>query len=1241
MAFRFYLGYYNKKYTETLTSGVVTTSTGVEADSTPTWMTDYSLETSEINMPDDKNMSSLGQQLVQAIGSWVYTDGTNINPSRVFWLAPEIMKGTTSQFTLYYRKNETSDFTPYTSTGSALPAGDYGILFTKVKTPKFSSVKYVNGIGAGELDTDSNITLDCNATDKYFTLKTISGYYIASLEFDTIPDTVDGNSLPYLPTYFNQLGSYNKNPNKRDVLWTSEESKDDDDQDTKSYQVYSLWGFNTFTLIGCLISEQADITMKARCYETDKAPATITSIYKNAADGSNLGTQIHSTAYVAKTVDTDTFFNPTEAGLQWPEAVRFLVPAEAEMQYVTPAEISDPGVAITGLTYNITYQVYPSKFLVNKSTRVGSDAPTHEEIALNIYSDTYVGLFPAFKDYVKTIKDEDGNDSPKTIQVMRDTITNNGTVIKNENIGSTITFKDVYGTSIRTIEGTYQQHIDIEIVYHGTNVYESTDVHALIYTTDTLTANEWTMDAKDLILPEQDPLTADTENLSQTLSTALGWSSSTEVTHDTFIYTKDIDCSISLGGTKDNKKLTFTSKTVDDFFKEGTSPTFYGFKEKNTSYLTGTLKSFLENVPERQIHVYGKMYPAKQASAPNYGVNTSTKVFSLYFELYLKDGITKYPNVNDVSITADMFQYYGRTFTFNNWADYYKQKNNLTFTAGSVTIPYGNCLAHSMFGYEGGQNVGNNKITYTSTFNEPGYRVKLKKQIDTKPVYIPSDAKTVTSVHQAKFYTDYSWPREANTELSLNLPVDFLAYTLNNVIQGGELIMIAPNKRPITTVFNDIPSSDGYLPTRLLSDDLVDGEGVIQNNGNQILEYKYGLNLDGLMGAYCTACGVGWDRDDDAAITKTVDALINNSHAKQPMNQKVSRNKFMLFAVGAGGSGASGDPKAMWGYASGAGGGSGSYGGWFINLEPLTKKGYNMTDCDMTFTGGRGGYRKSGVNENGQDGTDLVITITARGEEIVKITVPAGKGGGRNRGSGGAGGTEPVINKGENKYVFPIISAAGKRGCDGEDNLNYSTDSSIEKVYVQDDDDSHRKVTQGFLENNHTFLGVYFDNARYGKYKTWPDNEKYGSTRSSYKKLSQTKIKKNDWDARKKLLYAEEALKTFYKDNALGCSVFELFLGDLGYQKQIAISEVGLGGTGAPSICGFPTYWLLTDRSDKSSRFPPAAAVTGADQDRYLGRPCYGSGGCGGSATWIDWFDQGPQQATGRAGGCAYWAIFC
>ena len=1241
MAFRFYLGYYNRKYTETITSGIITAGSGIEVDSMPTWMTDYSLNTTEINMTDDSNLASLGEQLVQAIGSWVYTDGTNINPSRVFWLAPELMSGTTPQFTLYYRKDETSAFIPYASTGSALPEGDYGILFTKLKTPKFSSIKYVNGIGAASLDSDSNVTLDCNATDKYFTLKTVSGYYVASLEFDTIPDTIDSHSLPFLPTYFNQKDSYGKNAYKRDVLWTSDEAYDDNDQDMISYQIYSLWGLYTFNLIGCLVSEQADITIKARCYETNKAPATITALYKNASDGSNLGTQIHDVAYAAKDLNANDFFDPDGAGLQWPESVRFLIPADATMQFVDPATIAPPGVDINGLTYNITYQVYPSKFLVNKSVRVGTNAPTQTETAINLYSDTYLTLFPSFQDYKKTIKDENGNDTPKTIKVMRDTVTKRGVEVSKDNLENTITFEDVYGTTMCTLEGTYQQHIDVEIVYHGLNVYESTDTHILVYTTDTLSANGWTMEAKDLELPAQEPLTVDTERLSDTLLAALGWSTTTEIEHNAFIYTKDVDCSISLGGTQNSKKLTVTTKTVDEFFTRNVSPTFYDFKETKSSYLNGTLQNFLETVPERKIHVYGKMYPAKQGTAPEYGISGYGKVFMLYFELYLKDGVTKYPGVQDERVDASMFLYYGRSFTYNEWADNYKAKNNLTFKAGDISIPHGNCLSHAMFGYQGGINVGNTTITYTSSFNELGYRVVLKKQIDTVPVDIPPDAKTVTSTYQGKYYTNYTWPREANTALSLELPTDFVAYTLNSVIQGGELIMIAPEKRPITTVFNDIPSSDGYLPTTLLTSDLVDGEGITQNINGKTLEYRNGLNLNGLMGAYCTACGVGWDRDDEAAITKTVDELINNSYAKQPMNQPVTRNKFMLFAVGAGGSGASGDPKATWGYASGGGGGSGSYGGWWINLEKLAQSGYGMNECKVTFTGGRGGYRKTGINENGQDGTDLVISITARGAEIAKITVPGGKGGGRNNGSGGNGGAEPVINLGENEYVFKIASAAGLKGCGGESNFDYSTDSSITKAYVQNDASSHKNVAKAFLENNHTFLGVYLDIARYGAYKTWPDSSKYNKTNTAYTDLSQQKISKTNWTKRKNLLKAEGDLKTFYKDKAIGCSVFELFLGDQGYQKQIAVSECALGGTGAPSICGFPTYWLLTDKSDKSGRFPSSASVTGSDQDTYLGRPCYGSGGCGGAATWIDWFDQGPQQATGRAGGCAYWAIFC
>ena len=63
---------------------------------------------------------------------------------------------------------------------------------------------------------------------------------------------------------------------------------------------------------------------------------------------------------------------------------------------------------------------------------------------------------------------------------------------------------------------------------------------------------------------------------------------------------------------------------------------------------------------------------------------------------------------------------------------------------------------------------------------------------------------------------------------------------------------------------------------------------------------------------------------------------------------------------------------------------------------------------------------------------------------------------------------------------------------------------------------------------------------------------------------------------------------------------------------------------------------------DKRDRFPSEAKLTSSEETLYYTSPCYGSGGCGGAATYIEAFDiTSKNQSDGRPGGDAYWAIFC
>jgi hypothetical protein len=52
--------------------------------------------------------------------------------------------------------------------------------------------------------------------------------------------------------------------------------------------------------------------------------------------------------------------------------------------------------------------------------------------------------------------------------------------------------------------------------------------------------------------------------------------------------------------------------------------------------------------------------------------------------------------------------------------------------------------------------------------------------------------------------------------------------------------------------------------------------------------------------------------------------------------------------------------------------------------------------------------------------------------------------------------------------------------------------------------------------------------------------------------------------------------------------------------------------------------------------------MNSTEQQFYNDNPCPGCGGCGGSATYNNPFDDtGKNRSDGRPGGHAYWAIFC
>ena len=1234
MAFRFFLGYYERTYTQTRSNGIITNHTGVVTSTTPTWLMDFSFTTEEINVNDDSNMYDLGSQLTQIIGSKVFSDGGKVfNSALAYLYAPVILEGETAQFTLYYRAKPEDEFQPYVSTGNALEMGDYGILFNKLKTVTFDGISYKDAVDSTTpLHTDETFTLDCNNAAGYFNLATIDNHYIAQVEynFNDLEGALNTDVFPILPKYFNSLDSYRKNPHELDVIADNPLYKVEGDVTT-----LSLWGMDTFTLVGILASELYTLKLDARCYETNKAPVQVHAMYYNSATSELMHETTLDITYATKDINKADYFDGSS--IEWSSAVATLIPDDATIVMDTESKIDfikDEGIY---LKYSAVYYVYPSKYKAMKVLNVDGNR-TSEQIELKLGTDTFSSIFPTFINHKIDSDDGNGGSTTKTIEIVLSSVLLDGAAV--EKLDNLITFKQIYGTSLRTIEGMYSQYIDVKIVYHGLNIYKATNgSNPLFFSSDAVTANNWTADEEDYQLPDNDPIPVNTENLNSTLSDALKFSSSVDVSANELLFTRNIDCTLSLGGTDTSKTIALTSSNVDSFFTQGVVSTFSNFEEKNTNYLNKTVKEFFQQVPDHTLHVYGRMYPAKRVSTQSPGGWTDS--VSLLFKLYQKNGYDLFPGVDTITKSAYLYQYYGREFRFKDWTDYFTEKFAITFISDSgVEIPYQNCVVNSVRKASTSSIVTNNTITYSTTEFDYGYEVRLAKNIEMSYITIPKQPFTITSNNFSQVYKDYTWPHQENTEVTLTLPKDLVEGTISGRITGGEFIMILPEKRKMESLFNDIPTSSGYFPTFPLDNKMVEGEGVVETVDGINLPYCYGLNLDGMMGSYCTAVGTGKSSETEYKLKD----LLNNSHTKQVMGKASLRNKFVIGAVGAGGSGATGNPQITWLYSSGAGAGSGGFGCWYVNLEPIIASGISFDDIKLVVNGGIGAERITGLNNAGKNGSDMTLTIRANGVEYAKFTIPGGKGGSRNGGSGGNGGAEPTGWQPAGKnYYTQIYACAGIKGKDGETQWSYVSDKNgIERSKTNELSDTAKKdLYNTFYEVNNTFIGRYLDVARDGEYKLFPDTAHYTPGKSAFTTLRDHRItSKDDWTTRKNILKGEAALKSFH-NNAYGCSIYEVFLGNFYYQRPIAVSKCGLGGTGAPSIIGYPTYWLLNGE-DRRDRFPSGAKLTSSEETLYYSSPCYGSGGCGGAATYIAPFDNtSKNQSDGRPGGDAYWAIFC
>lgn len=1228
MAFRFFLGYYERTYTQTRSNGIITNHTGVVTSTTPTWLMDFSFTTEEINVNDDSNMYDLGSQLTQIIGSKVFSDGGKVfNSALAYLYAPVILEGETAQFTLYYRAKPEDEFQPYVSTGNALEMGDYGILFNKLKTVTFDGISYKDAVDSTTpLRTDETFTLDCNNAAGYFNLATIDNHYVAQVEynFNDLEGALNTDAFPILPKYFNSLDSYRKNPHELDVIADNPLYKVEGDVTT-----LSLWGMDTFTLVGILASELYTLKLDARCYETNKAPVQVHAMYYNSATEELLHETTSNTVYAIKEINKADYFDGSS--IEWSSAVATLIPDDATIVMDSTNSkidfIKDEGIY---LKYNAVYYVYPSKFLVNKSIYIDGTQTSSAPTAINLGVDTYAGIFPSFLEHKIKTNNDAGEEVEETIKVSIDHIELKNTRI--EDMAAVITFKSVYGTSINTLAGYYARYLYITVVYHGNNIYESTDSTPIrFYSNSAVTANGTTAKAIDFVVDEETDVQIDTRDLQETLTTAISFKSDRNVTTSTSILTRDVDCSVTVTGAGNSQKIKVTPSEIDTFFTQDTTTTFHNFVEAaGSSLLSNTLEHFLTTCKDHKLHVYGSMYPAKQVRVNN------SPFIALECTLFNQQG-TIFGKTSSITIDGMIYQYYGRSFKYREWVENYVQKNNLTWTQsdGGASINYKEALLTEVKNSNTSQYQQDAYIEYSSSSFSKKYNVSFVKELDTTEITIPANALTVTSSTKtyAQYYHDYTWKHEG--EVKISLPSDIIDCSLNSLIDGGELILISTDKKPARNMYSDIQLDNGCFPTKLIDAGLTDKQGVVDSSTGSTLEYKYGINFDGIMGLYCTAFGHGNNN-----ANYTVMDLLNNEHTKKHMNAASKRTRFIIAAVGAGGSGATGHPQNVWCRSSGGGGGSGSFGCWYIDLEKIaTAHNVSIDKLWLKTSGGTGASRTTGRNNDGSGGSNMTITIGSGTDTIyVTITLPAGGGGKRNSGNGGGGGSEPteVLNKPESKYCQNIIRRKGVDGKEGDDQWDEVSSSSDigrtkpEQLVIDS------TAYQDFLKVRNNFIGTYLDIAAFGAYKTKPQ---YSKT-SSHDTYSSYTINKNDWAKRKNLLDAEVELKKLY-NNPYGHTLYELFYGNYYYQRPIAVDHCALGGTGAPSMCGFPTYWLLNG-NDRSSRFPGNARVTGNQLTAYYEHPCPGCGGAGGSATYHDWFENWDSlQSDGRPGGHAYWAIFC
>lgn len=1248
MACIFHLGYYPKTYNEITDGSKPISNTSIEVSSTPEWM-DTPI-TPRVITSVDTNLVSLGEEITAAIGTLVFNGGDIFQYDYAALYAAELVKDGEAFFSLYIQDNETKEFTPYEGTGEILKDGTYGVLFTRVKTITLPSIAYKDAVTQATISF-SELNIDFNSTTSAFTLNSPTGYYVASLSWALGDATgVPAAMLPALPKYFYVSGDFTQNSYVRNFPYG-------DPTISGNTTTKPIWDMKVFSFIGMLSPavNKPQIKWQALCYETGKAPSKIYSTYYGTVDRTTvLKTTTSNVQFLNKTPDLESHYDASN--LSWPGGVGQLIPNDATINMDETSSISRIGENSDGIQeHQATYYVYPSKYIVSKAIYIDNTPHTNTTTTINIDSTTFRELFPVFEDANVGTAEE-----PDPIQVVINRITNQDNTVNNWD--QPISFADIYNTSSITLAGYYDRYIKITIQYHGLRIYKGSKNNVYIWSSDQPHQGEYYVPSEDFIISTDRNVSVDTRNLGSKLVDAASFTSVVKTT-DINIYTGGVDGRLNFLDTTDQQGNPETkverTQTIPSFFTKGTKSSFFSFKEQNTSWLNGTLKNFIEKVPDRTLHVYGEFLPKQYAKPSTSGSNIN---FSVTCRLQTQDNVD-FPGSSYVKIEFPIIMCYGRSFTYKSLInDYVVPTNNLQFDCGDYGVIKSQQFAFSSFGSEKHGEIASSVLlryeinhdagttTLTGPFTTNPYYAYFIKMLDVSTITIPAaeDMLTVKSTQFPDLYAQYTWPAKPGQTTTIELPTDLVESSLSNLIQGGPFFLISSgNKAASKNTYSDITLVNSkYFPTKVIHNDFTTNEGFIDRTSGTPYDFKYGFDFTGIMGMYCTAFGL---RSSNTQSTYTVAPdCLNNGRAKVHIHDTpFTRKRFILAAVGAGGSGATGYPQILWCRSSGGGGGGGSFGMWYIDLEKMAKAaGTTYESIKMKISGGVGGQKETNENYNGYDGQDLKILFTDRNDKsLVEFTIYAGKKG-RTYGShsscpGGEGGAAPIVeflNSSCSSAVKEIFMRAGAPGLNGDiesDRINSQDkdEYAIPETLVISPDDYKDFM---YIKNN--FLGIYLDKSIHGDYPTEVTYTLDVSDKS-FETCRTYHVEKAEWEKARQLLKAEQDMKSWL-NNPYEKTPFQLFYGNYYNNRYVAVDYCALGGTGAPSMCGFPTYWLLED--GKRDRFPSSAKMTSTEQQFYNDNPCPGCGGCGGSATYNDWFeDTGKNRSDGRPGGHAYWAIFC